>query len=248
MQEFISFDVLVNWVQMLRANIDGAIVLADDEEESRFYERLIHPSAQVIPAFHVACPLLERVNELGIEGVIAAARRSVDAEQPGDIFCPTLGDVASLLLNSSSCQAAVSDVCGAAWLQAGGKEFGSILTRVVELARQFKQLLALSEENGKSLTIQEFIDGIDWKNLKVKLEEVRPFTGEGRLMARAEDLMEAFIPAPLEEGLIECDGMDAVYILAAATHFLKPRGISSARKVDRTELLGLLRSVFNSKS
>ena len=68
MQEFVNLDVLLNWVQMLRANIDGAIVLADDEEESRFYERLIHQSAQVIPAFNVARGLLEKVTELGIGG------------------------------------------------------------------------------------------------------------------------------------------------------------------------------------
>lgn len=244
MQEFISLDVLVNWVQMLRANIDGAIVLADDEEESRFYERLIHPSAKVIPAFDVAHALLERVAELGIQGVIATGRLAPGAYLLDNIFCPTLGDVSSLLLNSSGCLGVMSDVCGAAWIQAGEKEVGPILTRVVDLARLFNQLRVIADENRKPLTIQEFIKGIEWKSLKVNLGKLHSFAGDAGLTAKAEALIESFTLTPLREGLIECDGMDAIYIFAAATHFFKPRGISAARKIEAAELLGLLRVSF----
>ena len=31
--DYITFPVLMNWVTMLRADVDGAIVLADDDEE-----------------------------------------------------------------------------------------------------------------------------------------------------------------------------------------------------------------------
>lgn len=244
MKEYISLDVLLNWVQMLRANIDGAIVLADDEEESRFYERLVHSSAKVIPAFNVASALLEKVTELGIEGVIATGRRAPGAHVLEGIFCPTLGDVSSLLLNSGASQAVISDVCGAAWIEASEKEVGPILTRVVDMARLFSQLRILAEENGKALTIQQFIKGIEWKSLKVDLGKLHFLAGDAGLTARAEALLESFTAMTLKEGLTECDGLDATYILAASTHFFKPRGISAARKVETAELLGLLRLSF----
>jgi diguanylate cyclase (GGDEF)-like protein len=244
MKEFISLDVLLNWVEMLRANIDGAIVLADDEEESRFYERLIHPSAKVIPAFDVADVLLERLTELGIEGVIAVGRRTPGAHLLEGTVCPTLGDVSSLLLNSSACQGVISDVCGKAWIEAGEKEVGAILTRIVDLARLFNQLRVVAQENRKALTIQQFINAIEWKTLKVNLVKLHPFGGDAQLTAIAEALIESFTIMPLKEGLTECDGTDAIYILAAATHFLKPRGISAARNVEAAELLGLLRVSF----
>ncbi len=38
MLEHINIDVLMNLVVMLRASVEGAILLSDDEEESRFYE------------------------------------------------------------------------------------------------------------------------------------------------------------------------------------------------------------------
>jgi diguanylate cyclase (GGDEF)-like protein len=244
MQEFISLDVLLNLVQMLRANINGAIVLADDEEEARFYERLIHPSAQVIPAYNVAPALLVRLTEVGIEGVIATTKRPIHAELLDNLFCPTLGDVASLLLSSSCYQSVISDVCGTAWIQAAEKVIGPLLPRVVNLARLFNPLRILTEENGRSLDIQEFIKEIDWKDLTIKLDEMQPFSADAGLLAKAEDRVKSIAPLADNEGLMDCNGMDVIYILAAATQFFKPRGISAARKIQAVELLGLLRVGF----
>jgi len=124
-------------------------------------------------------------------------------------------------------------------------DVGPILTRVVDLARLFNQLRVLAAENGTDLTIQEFVQGIDWKSLTIDFEKLHSFAGDAVLAGQAEALMESLTPTPLKDGLVECDGMDAIYILAAATHFFKPRGISAARRIEAAELLGLLRVSFD---
>jgi len=50
MDEFITLDVLRNVVYMLRADIEGAIWLSDDDEDACFYNRCAHPSARVLSA------------------------------------------------------------------------------------------------------------------------------------------------------------------------------------------------------
>lgn len=244
MQEFITFDVLLNLVQMLRANINGAIVLAEDEEEARFYEQLIDPSARVIATNNAAQALFDKLTQIGIEGIIATPKQPVNATLPDSIFCPRLGDVASLLLSASCCQRVISGVCGAVWVQAAEQVIGPILTRVVDLTRLFHQLRLVAEESDRSLDIQEFIKGIDWKNLTTKVAKMQPFSADAELMAKAEDCVRLSASTAVKEGLMDCNGMDAIHILAAATQFFTPRGISAARTIQAAELFGLLRVSF----
>ena len=115
---------------------------------------------------------------------------------------------------------------------------------MVDLARLFSQLRVLGDQDVKPLTIQEFTKAIEWKELKINLGKLHFLGSNPGLTAKAEALMESFAPITLKTGLTECDGLDAIYILAAATHFFKPRGISAWRKIEAVELFGLLRVSF----
>src|SRR5580658_8623119 len=113
MREYVDIEFLANLVSMLRADIDGAVLLADDEEEARFYERYVHSSARVVAAPKAAASLLGALDQRGIEGVAAAVRGPA---MPGaareNVFRPALGDVASLLVTSDGSHQAMMDVCG----------------------------------------------------------------------------------------------------------------------------------------
>lgn len=142
MREFVDLDVLANWVSMLRADIDGAVWLSDDDEEARFYEKCAHSTARVLCVPNAAVRLLGTVTDRGIEGVIAAVR-GIDnpAGTRGNVFRPSLGDVASLLLTSKASEQVIKDVCGGPWLNACEKQVGPVLHRAVWVARIFAKVV-----------------------------------------------------------------------------------------------------------
>jgi diguanylate cyclase (GGDEF)-like protein len=49
----------------------------------------------------------------------------------------------------------------------------------------------------------------------------------------------------LKTSILECDGMDAVRVLAAATRFFRPRGISPSREIRPEDLMAVLRVAFD---
>ena len=87
MRDHIGIDTLANWVSMLRADIDGAILLVDCEVEGQFYEKCTHSAARVVPSPRTALPLLAMVQSRHISGVVAATsylesgqERNVDSQ------------------------------------------------------------------------------------------------------------------------------------------------------------------------
>jgi hypothetical protein len=74
MQDKINVDVLANWVVMLRADVDGAVWLSDDDTDARFYEKVAHESSRILPAAGLALPLLHAVQRRGLQGVVATVR------------------------------------------------------------------------------------------------------------------------------------------------------------------------------
>src|ERR1700730_2239106 len=141
MREQIDLDFLANLVSMLRADIDGAIWLIDDEEEARFYQRCAHNSARIVPAPGVAFRLLEIVERRGVEGVGASVRglRGPECDRI-DVFRPYVGDVASLLLGAPSSHPVIEDICGIPWVTASEKQIGPIRPRIVWIARSLSEL------------------------------------------------------------------------------------------------------------
>jgi diguanylate cyclase (GGDEF)-like protein len=245
MRDHVNIDVFINWASMLRADVDGAILVIDDEEEARFYETLIHKSARIVPAFQLAPTLIEELTKTGVQGVVAVLRGVRNTGSVGsNIFCPAIGDAASLLLASTNCERVIADVCGAAWVKAGEKEIGSLLERVVLMTRVFEQIRSeFFQKVGRSLNIEAFVKGLNWSSFELDSDGLRSIFGEHDC-SEAALMIESLAPENLNTGLRECDGNDAVYLLAAATNFFAPRGIAANRKVEVGELMGMLRAGF----
>src|SRR5688500_15950408 len=91
-----------NMVMMMRADVDGAIWLVDDDEEGRFYETAAHERGRVVPAFGSAAAVLRLVAERGLEGVFAVVRAPAEEAEVPAVFRPDVGDVASMLLMARS--------------------------------------------------------------------------------------------------------------------------------------------------
>jgi diguanylate cyclase (GGDEF)-like protein len=247
MQQFITLDVLANIVFMLRADTDGAIWLADNDEEARFYERCKHRTARVIPAQDVAVSLLDIVEKRGIQGVVATVRAFQPPEQVrGNIFRPSLGDVASLLLASKSCNRVIEDVGGTHWFKACEREAGPIRNRAAWIARLLERLRrACIEENVRPLDPGSVADFVQWDSFELAWERVSSILVGGGLSRTVLERTQA-IPSGnnLITDVIECDGMDAVHLLAAATKFFRPRGIKAHKEVEGAHLIAMLRVAF----
>jgi diguanylate cyclase (GGDEF)-like protein len=248
MRDYIDLGVLVNWVSMVRAGVDGAILIVDHEEEARFYERLIHESAQILFAYDLAAPLMEELSRIGIQGVVATIRgeNPIDETLKRKVFRPTLGDAASLLLVARSSERVIVDVCGTAWIKAAEKEVGSVLVRIAALTRQYQQLREVClDENDYNLEIQSYVRMIDWNKLELDFDRVREILSANTPSREALDHIQSSVSPNIHSSLLGCDGRDAAYMLAAATHFYAPRGIPSLRRIDVAELIGLLRVGFD---
>jgi hypothetical protein len=70
MPEYVDIEVLASLVVMMRAGVEGAILLSNDDEESRFYECITHDEARVISAPHSALALLRMIEGKGIQSQV----------------------------------------------------------------------------------------------------------------------------------------------------------------------------------
>jgi len=226
-------DMSANMVMMMRADVDGAIWIIDDDDEGRFYEGAAHERGRVVPAFGGAAAVLDVVLARGLQGVVGVTRRSHPEHGHLPLFRPDLGDVASLLLIARGADRVLGEVGGAAWLTACGREIGGILPRAIHIARVLERIFgdAIGDDGWDQIMDWTSAD-VDWDVLKVAPERI----------AAAKQVESA---ARLEMGLADCDGMNAVRVLAGATRHYRPRGIPAYRGVTAQELLSLLRTGFD---
>jgi diguanylate cyclase (GGDEF)-like protein len=231
---------------MLRAGIDGAIWLSDNEDEARFYERCAHEKAQVVSAPDVAIPLLDKLEQLGVHGLVATSR-GVPPRAAPNIFQPSLGDVASLLLFSKSSGEVIRDICGNAWLLACEREVGPICRRAAWIARVLWHLRrACAQESVHCLDGGDPSETIDWNTFELAWDRLGPILiGSGLSQGALENSRAVRPSKDLAAELIECDGMDAVRTLAAATQVYHPRGIAASRAVEADDLFSMLRVAFD---
>ncbi|CRI63825.1 putative Diguanylate cyclase [Thiocapsa sp. KS1] len=242
MKDLIDIDVLTNWVSMLRAEIDGAILLADDDREGPFYEKCAHEKARVVPSAAVARRLLERIQMRQVAGVVAvvsATRPEVDVA--ASVFQPSLGDIASLLLCSKCCEGVLEEIGGAAWVRACDKEVGSLTDRVVALAWSLQQFFV---SEGVSLAQAAVSSLIDWSTLMFSDSDVANKFGPTSARSARSLLTESLAKSRVDL-LRECDGMMAMELLACATREFHPRGLRSSRQSTTSDLLGMMRLSFD---
>jgi diguanylate cyclase (GGDEF)-like protein len=249
MREYIDLSVLANWVCMLRADVDGAIWLADDEEDGRFYERLAHPSGRVVPSPTMAIRVLQQVEERGARGVVATVRGAMHPELDREnVFRPSVGDTASLVVASHSCVRVIEDVCGTHWLRASDQEVGTLRNRIIAVACFLERLNeACTDENVSVLaSIQVVSELARWDVLELDWDRVATTLNSRGLSVAVLERVRAFpYGRDSSADIRECDGWHAVELLAAATRLFRPRGIRANRAVTAGELISLLRVAFD---
>ena len=224
---------------MLRADVDGAILIADDEEEARFYERCVHPTSRVVVSEGMALELVRIVWERGVAGVVATVRGRSSSDMAEGVFQPSLRDVASLLLLSSSCERALLEMVGESWLRASAKEVISLRDRLISAVWVLQQIGAGEGAIGETALRDE--DFVDWSSLEVQAERVEAEFGR----ENSERVRIAAETLTVREMLCVCDGMRAVGLLAAATRRFRPLGLQPARVLDMSSVIGLLRVAFD---
>jgi len=248
MRDQLGVDFFANSVSMLRASVDGAIWLVDDEDEASFYEKCAHDKALVLLTHGLALQLLEVVEQRGIEGVIACPRgcQGPDGER-GNVFRPSTGDIASLLLVSRSFDLVIEDICGTAWLTASEKQVGSIRHRVVWIARVLQQLRQECRAEKPSPLDRDVCELIRWDVFEVNWEGIRATLADNALTPIALEEVSAGEkdPRDIRVDLLDCDGKDALQLLAAATRMFRPRGIAARKVVGAAEIMGMLRVAFH---
>jgi diguanylate cyclase (GGDEF)-like protein len=242
MRSHIDFPMLANWVLMLRAEIDGAIWLSDDDSEGRFYEKCAHPSSRVVPSPGVACQLLTHVTKRGVEGLVATIKvPNSDDSFPENVFWPGLGDVASLLLASGCCDRTLEEITGATWFKATEKEIGSLRDQAISLAWMFQQILQFSSLQSGLFSIEDLID---WNILDLSIPAIKANFGPDAV-AQIESLRAYLATMTREDRLRECDGVNAVRVLADATKKFHPRGLLANQVANADYILGMLRVAFD---
>lgn len=238
----------MNLVSMLRADIDGAVWLADNDDEARFYLRCVHERGRVVPAPNSAVEVLDLVQGRGIEGVVATVcgdKRAAGSSRP-DIFWPAVGDVASLLLISPGCDKVLLDVCGQEWLTACAKQVGPVLQRVIGIACFFATLRRLCGAEGKRLLDVDSVSSlVQWDTFEPAWDGLLSLLGSVGLPASV--LVEArsgYSNSP-SGNIHACDGMDVVHVLAATTRSYRPRGLSARKEILAQDLVSMLRVAFD---
>jgi diguanylate cyclase (GGDEF)-like protein len=247
MLEYVNIEVLASLVVMMRSGAEGAILLSDDDEESRFYEGIAHEDARIIPASQCALRLLHMMEKDGIEGLAAAVRGAKPQPSALNVFQPLLGDSTSLLLLSRGSEKVMRDICGNPWLVACHKEVGPVRLTAVWLARTLDQMQHLCTQHSVPLPSQ--IDApqiIDWGRFELSWLHLTPILLNSGLPRSAIERLRAIQPdSDLRAGLLECDGMEVVRIISAATALYRPRGIAASKEIDANNLASMLRVAFD---
>jgi diguanylate cyclase (GGDEF)-like protein len=248
MHAHIDVIFVTNVVSMLRADIDGAILVSDDEEEARFYDMCIHKTGRVIPAGGSALQVLGIAETRGAKGVAATIRGTPTKENDGaNVFRPSLGDIASLLLESNCYDRVMAEICGVAWLTACEKQIGPIRNRAVWLAGIFEKLRQRARKQiSRTLLLGRLSDFMHWESFELAWDRVQPIViGQGLPLEALNEVRESKSTGSLRHDLANCDGMEAIELLAAATQLFQPRGIRAYRAVNRDELVRMLRMAYD---
>lgn len=242
MRDSINPDILTNWVSMMRADIDGAILLADDEDEGRFYERCKHGKARIVPSPNVAISLLHNAQRRGVRGVVALVRgHSTTEALPESVFQPELGDVASLLLTSTCISPSLEQIVGPNWMRACEKEIGNLPARAVSLAWLIFRCDLMRNVPSTPDLLNSIIDWekFDLHTPAIERRDRSPTIDEFNLLKQESRQRST------KELLQECDGLVAMEIVAISTRLYRPRGLQADSQVDSREIMRMLRIAYD---
>lgn len=226
MRDLISPEMSVNMVMMMRASVDGAIILADDPGEGQLLELGAHKSSRVVPAFGSAVLVLKEMYGRGVAGVVGVS--GAPNVVPGlPVFAPSLGDLMSRVILSQSADRVLGEIGGATWLAACGSEIGELLPRAVLVARALTEAgLVPASGVPESRTL---LDQIEWRSFTLKTAKMGQWPADDGV----------------DRNIAHCSGLSVVAVLAAATSSFLPRGLRAHREVGTDELSSMFRAAFD---
>jgi len=229
MRNQLDISVIANWVSMLRADIDGAILLVDCDTEGQFYEKCAHPSARIVPSPNIALTIFNQVKARRLNGIAAAITGTVVENKQDGVFQSELGDIASIFLASKSCDEVMSEAGGSNWFRACSKEVNSLVNRAIHIA------IAIQESKFDKSIYREInlASEIDWNTLLPNDE------------LKKGEILNISIDENRKSLLKKCDGTLVVRILAESTLRYHPRGISAAKAFSMHDLLSMMRLAFD---
>lgn len=235
MRDSLGLPVLANWVSMLRTDVSGAIIIVDDDLESRFYEKFQHDSARIVPCPGMAKELYSLVASRGIAGVASIVRaRDFDSSLNG-LLSPEAGDVISLLLTGTSFKKVIDSVAGANWMRAC-RQVGvdDPVVRAVEISYS---LSVIEGDTGQNFD-QLIFDLVDWKIFEVSFDKVSETFGEA--LANEWKLRRTeMIGNPIKNLIQMLDGSRLLKILNLMFARFAPLGVNSARGSNELAILEL---------
>jgi len=246
---FINQDIVVNMISMLRANLDGAILIANESDDARFYEsRCTNDDSYVVPAYSYALQVLHAVEARGIKGVVATVNRDVTPRR-ANVFRPGVGDIASMLVASESCAPVLGEIAGRSWINAADRlgkpprEQAAHVTRVIGAIRNI--FIAHGKSAPDTKAMLERI--VNWNLFEVDWDVVSDLAEEFCLSAeKVKSLRVQFRERDdLRSDLLRCDGADVIETLALATQRFRPRGIQPSKSVDGNYILSMLHVAFD---
>jgi len=242
MRDYITIDYFANLVSMFRADIDGAIVLIDDESEGQFYEKCIDHRARLVSSHAIAFQLFEVLKARQIAGIATIlSAPQARADIPDSVFQSSFGDVVSLLLNSGCCKKVLEEIGGANWLRACDKEVGSFIDRIIALAWSIENI-CVSE--GKRLPLDKLSKLINWQNLEFSDNDVC-FYFSATSVINIANLFNVSSTKTRVELLEECNGVIAVKLFSEATKYFYPRGLQPYRQTSESEFIRMMRLAFD---
>ncbi|MDQ2774519.1 MAG: GGDEF domain-containing protein [Acidobacteriota bacterium] len=248
MREYIDPSVLANWVNMLRSDVDGAIWLVDNDDEAQFYELCAHNDARVVPSSGNALNILNILEQRGTAGVVASLRVTQQRPTPKqhNVFVPSLGDVASLLIASGAFDRVVGNLCGRVWMTACRKDIGEFKERAVSLTWHLDKIGSTLIAYGVVVNeLSELLSLVDWNELELNSKAAQEYFDALQVPTEALELSRADGGTlNLGQKLSEIQGEDALHIAAHATSHFCPRGIRCDRKVGPASLTAELRLAF----
>lgn len=249
MLEFIGQDVLVNLVTMLRADVDGAIWIANESDDAQLYEtRCANGKSRVIPAPDFALQVLDAVEARGIKGVVATVNREID---PGrtNVFRPGTGDIASMLIGSGSCAPVLANITGQPWMNAADKIGKPPREQAAHLTRALSAIRSVLVADGKSApdTRSMLERVVNWNLFDIDWAVVSEFGEEFGLGCESVDSLQHLLRerGELTATLLTCSGTEVIDTLAMATQRFRPRGIQPRQSVDGKSLLSMLHVAFD---
>lgn len=239
MEEFITIDYFANLICMMRAGIDGAILLVNNRNDEEFFALVTSPQTYVVVCPDVLLAVLKIIKDRGYLGIAAAISQG-KTHREDDVFESDLGDTTSILLTSNNVAQTIEQITGLEWSRSVKKEFDSIVDYVIQLTCCLFNYFKIDNVDDFQ---QLFNSIIDWKTCQLSEDEIIIRLGDGAVK-NCNDFLSS-LKDDKYSMIQKLDGIFPTVLLVCVINSFHPRGIKSRNTCTLQEFLLSLRIAFN---